>query len=159
MKVIKINPFDKTVEEVVLSDPHSLSEIYTLLSDEERGIVVDMFDVFRFGGQIDDVIYIDDEGLFKENQAFYRIGTIPLAGIGLIVGTDNQGGTIAPAISVEHVRYLFDRNVFSWVETSDQGMQELRDMNEAGAKRMEAAGLKVERTEFGFLASGPIGAP
>jgi hypothetical protein len=155
MKAIKINPFDQSITEIDLPGGGDLSAIYGALSHPEAGIEVNMFDVFRIGGDVTDVIYIDDEGLFKSDQMFYRIGMQPLAGIGILVGTDKEGDTIEPSISLDHVRYLFDRNIFSWVASPFDAMQQIRGQSEAAAKAAEAKGLQVERTEFGFMAFGP----
>jgi|TARA_B110000263_G_C14894340_1_gene323262 hypothetical protein len=64
------------------------------------------FDVVR----IDDVnsIYIDDEGLFVEDQRYFTYegdtDTVTLAGNGLILGVDDEGETIEPTLTLEHVK-------------------------------------------------------
>lgn len=61
-----------------------------------------------------DGVYIDDEGLYKEGQYFWihKNFPTPLAGIGILVGTDENGDTIPPSISIKefrtHIRFIGD---------------------------------------------------
>ncbi len=52
-----------------------------------------------------DVIYVDDEGLFVEDPAFfmYKGFPTPMAGKGLVVGTDEEGADIAPSVDMDHL--------------------------------------------------------
>lgn len=62
----------------------------------------------------DDVIYVDDEGLIKGPvYQFFGVKGYPqpLAGRGLVLGTDKQGNSIAP----ETTREWLHQNVF-WIE-------------------------------------------
>ncbi len=64
------------------------------------------FDVVR----IDDInsIYVDDEGLFVEDQLYFKYtGTtdsVILAGNGLILGVDDEGETISPSLTLKDVQ-------------------------------------------------------
>jgi len=156
MKAIKINPFDQTTSMIEL-DSDDLASVRQHLSRPEADIEVSFFDVFRFGGDTKDIIYVDDEGLFQQNQAFFRVGAIPLAGIGLLVGTGHDGEDTDPNLSLAQIDYLFERNVFSWVKAenpslaADQALREIAIANEIAAQTMEASGHTVKRTPFGFI--------
>jgi hypothetical protein len=90
MKAFLINPFDKTVSEVDYSGDYK--DIYKLINAE-------LFDVVYIDGN--NAIYVDDEGLFKNEQAFFQVGYAMLAGYGLVLGTDDEGESISPAISLK----------------------------------------------------------
>ena len=49
-----------------------------------------------------DVIYVDDEGLYVEDQRFFMIEGYPhpLAGYGLLLGTDDEGESVRPKSNV-----------------------------------------------------------
>jgi len=49
-----------------------------------------------------DGVYLDDEGLYADNQHFWMHANYPqpLVNIGVFVGTDNQGNTIPPPTSL-----------------------------------------------------------
>ena len=61
-----------------------------------------------------DGVYVDDEGLFKEGQYFWihKNYPTPLAGNGILVGTDKNGNTIPASISLKefrtHIRFIGD---------------------------------------------------
>lgn len=80
----------------------SLASIYAALSHEKHP--VDCIDALRLPGS--DVIYLDDEGLFKDHDHWFRLHGYhqPLRGRGLVVGTDRGGNAKAPDISIEQVR-------------------------------------------------------
>ena len=90
MKAYLIDPFEKSINEVEYSGDYQ--DIYKLIN-------ADLFDV----AYIDDGIgvFVDDEGLFKDNQAFFQVGYAMLAGYGLVLGTDDEGESIAPDISLK----------------------------------------------------------
>lgn len=83
-----------------LIDPEtsSISEVETDYSSRSIYKLIDaqLFDVVYINDQRD-VIYVDDEGLFHSKH-FFRIEGYPspLAGKGLVLGTDNEGETISP---------------------------------------------------------------
>ena len=97
MKALLIDVKNQEVTEVEHDD--TLESIYNHINCRT-------FDVVR----IDDVnsIYIDDEGLFVEDQLYFKyIGTtdsVSLAGNGLILGVDDEGETIEPTLTLEHVK-------------------------------------------------------
>jgi len=97
MKAILINVKDQSITEV--EHDNTLDNIYDLLNCRT-------FDVVR----IDEVdsIYIDDEGLYVEDQLFFEFGgdaqSVRLAGNGLILGVDDQGYSTSPKITLEEVQ-------------------------------------------------------
>ena len=97
MKAILIDVINKEVREVEHDD--TLESIY-------KHVDCGTFDVVR----IDKVnsIYIDDEGLFVEDQQFFNyvidLRVANLAGNGLILGVDDEGNTIEPTLTLEEVK-------------------------------------------------------
>ena len=97
MKAILIDVINKEVNEVEHDD--TLSSIY-------KHIDCGTFDVVR----IDDTnsIYIDDEGLFVEDQLYFKYtgttNSVSLAGNGLVLGVDEEGETTSPTLMLEEVK-------------------------------------------------------
>tara|TARA_A100001201_G_C3984961_1_gene169801 strand:+ start:289 stop:627 length:339 start_codon:yes stop_codon:yes gene_type:complete len=98
MKAILIDVKNEEVREVEFDD--TLKNIYELVDCAT-------FDVVR----IDETngIYVDDEGLFVEDQLFftyvhYNNYCQTLAGNGLILGVDSEGNSISPTLSLEEVQ-------------------------------------------------------
>lgn len=100
MKAILIDPFNVSVTEVEHNGDYK--HIYTLLSHPEHPVTC--FTVV--GIENDDAIYVDDEGLFKEPKHFFIWNTYPqpLAGRGLILGTNADGDSKSPVITVDQVK-------------------------------------------------------
>jgi hypothetical protein len=87
MKAFLIDPQEKTVSNIDIDD--SLQAYYDVLECRT-------FDVVRINNE-GDVIYVDDEGLFTKSYFFtYNGYTSPLAGKGLVLGTDSEGASIPP---------------------------------------------------------------
>tara|TARA_R100001594_G_scaffold80379_1_gene114892 strand:+ start:1119 stop:1454 length:336 start_codon:yes stop_codon:yes gene_type:complete len=110
MKAILIDVKNEEVKEVEHDD--TLKNIYELVG-------CSTFDVVR----IDNIngIYVDDEGLFVEDQLFFTYHgdtySQTLAGNGLILGVDSEGNSIAPTITLEEVEEAIDfqqRGVDAW---------------------------------------------
>jgi len=100
MKAYLIDPFKSEVTEVEYDGNYE--SIYAHIHCET-------FDVVRIGEG--DVIYIDDEGLLKaENplngQRWFAFNGYPLAGYGLVLGTDENGESIAPVSPFEWVKSM-----------------------------------------------------
>lgn len=57
-----------------------------------------------------DVIYVDDEGLFKGPTSFFLVEGYPqpLAGRGIVVGTDAEGNDVPPKTTEEWLRENLD---------------------------------------------------
>lgn len=104
MKAILVDPFARTITEVEYTGDYT--NIY-------EHIQAQAFDVVRINRK-GDAIFVDDEGLINgnENQQFFGwIGYVnPIAGRGLILGTDDEGESISPSIDIEtakqHVIWL-----------------------------------------------------
>ena len=98
MKAILINPFDETIEEIEYSG--NWRDISNLIE-------CDMFTVAYFD-DTDDSVYVDDEGLYVENQAFFTIGSYPppRAGRGLLLGTDEEGDSTDCKTTLEEAKAM-----------------------------------------------------
>jgi hypothetical protein len=107
MRAILINPFAKTVSEVEYNGHYK--HIYELIDCET-------FTVVRLSRT--EVLFIDDEGLIVDKpQRFFSYAGYPqpLAGIGLILGEDEEGETVATKLTVDQVR---DKVTFPAVEVA-----------------------------------------
>ena len=101
MKAILIDVKNEEVKEVDHDD--TLQQIYKFVDCAT-------FDVLR----LDETngIYVDDEGLFVEDQLFFTYHgdnyTHTLAGNGLILGVNGGGETISPTITLAEVEEAVD---------------------------------------------------
>ena len=98
MKAILINV--KTQEITEVEHDGTLKNIYKHLDCRT-------FDVVNIDGT--NSIYVDDEGLFVENQLYFEYSgserAVRLAGNGLILGLNHESGdSISSTLSVEEVR-------------------------------------------------------
>lgn len=100
MRAFLIDPGARTLTTVEYDGDYTT--IYQLLG-------IDTFDVVRFGDD-GDVIYVDDEGLMKGPTDFFLIEGYPqpIAGKGLVLGTDAEGDDIEPKVSEEWLRENLD---------------------------------------------------
>ena len=98
MQAILINPFDKTIEEVDYSG--DWRDISSLLE-------CDIFTTAYFADTPDSV-YVDDEGLYVEDQALFTIGDYPqpLAGRGLILGCNDEGDSVDCETTLEEAKAM-----------------------------------------------------
>ena len=109
MKAILINVKDQSITEV--EHDNTLNNIYDLLNCRT-------FDVVRIDET--DGIYVDDEGLYVEDQLFFEYGgdvqAVRLAGNGLILGVDDEGNSISPTVTLKEVqgRVGFLPNQYTW---------------------------------------------
>jgi len=101
MKAILIDVKKEEVREVEHDD--TLKNIYELVDCAT-------FDVVRIDNT--NGIYVDDEGLFVEDQLFFTYHgdtySQTLAGNGLILGVDSGGNSIAPTLTIEEVQEAID---------------------------------------------------
>jgi len=90
MRGILINPWTSEVTEVDVGD--GIDPIYQYLSKGLTGPV----GTFTTGASWDngDIMYVDDEGLFKLKNRAFMIHDQTLVGMGLILGTDSWGSAI-----------------------------------------------------------------
>ena len=100
MQAILINPFDKTIEEIEYSG--DWKDISSLLE-------CDIFTTAYFD-DTDDSVYVDDEGLYVEDQAFFTIGSYPhpLAGRGLILGCNDEGDSVDCKTTLEEAKAMVE---------------------------------------------------
>ncbi|CAB4122576.1 hypothetical protein UFOVP28_16 [uncultured Caudovirales phage] len=108
MKAFLIDPFARSITEVDFDGNYK--SIYPFIG-------ADLF-TGAYPWENGDMIYVDDEGLFKSDQAFFVAnGYGPLAGKGLVLGTGANGDNAEPLTA------LADLNV-DWVvidSTAPQG--------------------------------------
>lgn len=93
-----IDPFTQSISEVNYSGDYK--EICNHLQ-------CDLFDVVYINRE-NDCVFINDEGLFKENQTFFKVSGYPepLAGRGLVLGTTQDGDSCSPMLSIEELRSM-----------------------------------------------------
>lgn len=93
MRAYLIDPITRTITEVDYSGDYH--QIYTFIGCET-------FDMSRLN-HAGDVVFVDDAGLLKpqppENFFYHANYPEPLAGRGLVLGTDEEGETVAPSVT------------------------------------------------------------
>lgn len=95
MRAYLIDPTEKTVVEIDYDG--DFRSIYTLIEAELFAAV--------FLNTNQDCVYIDDEGLLKPNTFFQIQGyPNPLAGKGLVLGTNAEGESIEPSLNLSWLR-------------------------------------------------------
>ena len=99
MKGILINPFDTTIKEVVYTGDYR--EIYDLVD-------CTTFDCVRIYETQD--MYIDDEGLFKNNQRYFRMVEIGAnyGGKALLLSHDDEGETTSTNLDLQMVQDMIE---------------------------------------------------
>lgn len=102
MKAILIDAKARTITEV--EHDGNYRQLYTLLSGDEPG-KVELFTAVQINDQ-GDTLYVDDEGLLKPQEHFFRWTNYdhPFAGNGVILGTDDDGNSTAPHIPLDVVK-------------------------------------------------------
>jgi hypothetical protein len=96
MNAYLIDPFQRAVTLIEYSGQYE--DIY-------KHIEPDLFDVVEINRHRD-CVFIDDEGLINgKPQEFFLIRGYPqpLAGYGLVLGTDAEGNTVAPTATLDEV--------------------------------------------------------
>ena len=124
VKGILIDPFACTVTEVE-HDAESINNIYDLISHET--MPVDCFTcAYARALAPGDAIFVDDEGPFKKPDRFFTYpgNPQPLAGKGLLLGSDIDGNTSSALtpIYLARIGVLFFRttnNVHALEETTE----------------------------------------
>jgi hypothetical protein len=126
MRAILIDPFKCEVTEIDY-DNSNFENLYPLLSHES--MPVDCFTVIDYGEG--ETLYVDDEGLLKNPERGFLLGNSqPLAGKGVMLGSDEDGNSIATKIPLEDIkdRVLFFEftprgllaTIVPWVDNSGQ---------------------------------------
>ena len=122
MKAFRIDPLNKKITEVEYNGDYK--QIY-------NHIDASTFDVATLYDNGDGA-YIDDEGLFVENQHFWihKNFPTPLAGIGLLLGLDEEGDSTAPKTTIEElnsdVKWVGDRHDVTVLVRFNPGMEDYR---------------------------------
>ena len=98
MRAILIDPVKKVVTEVEYSG--DFNQIYELIHAS----------CFTMAGRVGrDSMYVDDEGLFDPKFGWFKWVSYPtpLAGYGLLMGTDRAGETVAAVSKIEDLEVEF----------------------------------------------------
>ena len=107
MKAILIDSVERTVRSVEVDG--SLDSLYASLSSQPQ-YNVELVD--RVVVDDNNLVWVDDEGLLKEPQHFFiwkgTERTVPLAGLGLVLGTTEDGESCDTTLTVEEVRSQID---------------------------------------------------
>lgn len=95
MKGILIDPFAKTVEWVSVEP--GIDAIYALIQAQP-------FDIVRLPHNHS--LFIDDEGLYRENQAYWQLPSFarPMAGRSLILGDTDDGDNKSCQYEIKRIR-------------------------------------------------------
>ena len=113
-----IDPFEKTITPVYYDGDYR--SIYTLID-------CSTFTVASCGSYD---LFVDDEGLFREDQQFFATVDYPqpLGGKALVTGVDEEGNTIPPSITLEELeaRVMWVAGVVWEDEGPEQARDELR---------------------------------
>lgn len=94
MKGYLINPFDQTIKPVTLEKENTLQQIYTLC---ECRLIDAVYSID------DHTVFVDDEGLFVENQRYFKLCGQPLAGKALVLGVNEEGDSTDVKLWVEDI--------------------------------------------------------
>lgn len=100
MRAIHINAVDHTVDEITVPDTDQLAELQRLV-----GGYIEVAHRFPNG----DILYVDEEGLFKDPTHFFAVSGAhqPFAGNGVILGPEDSEGEETPAQTpVARIRHL-----------------------------------------------------
>jgi hypothetical protein len=105
MTGILIDPFLKKLTNVKVGTDHTLQDMYKHIGCSYVETVN-----YTHISVIED-IWVDEEGLMKPSgeQRFFKVSNLPylhhgvIAGRGLILGSDREGGTISTSLTIEEV--------------------------------------------------------
>ena len=107
MRAILIDPYAQEIVEVEYSGDYN--DIYKFLQ-------CDLFTTVYMPDTMDS-IYVDDEGLYVENQRYFKFADYPqpLAGMGLVLGCNDEGDSVSCESTLEQVK--------AQVEWCDEGTE------------------------------------
>ena len=94
MKAILIDPYDRSISEVEYNGDYK--QIYDLIDSPSR-----CFDIARL--ENGDGIYVDDMGMC-DGLKLFTYNDYPLAGKALILGSDEEGDSTPPFVTLEEVK-------------------------------------------------------
>jgi len=118
---ILIDPFLKKVTNVNVGTDNTLQDMY-------KHIGCSMVEVVSFGDVND--LWVDEEGLLKRDQRFFKVHNLPfghhgvIAGKGLLLKCGDSGGTESTTLDIEEVmpRISWDFSVNGKVYNSETGL-------------------------------------
>ena len=118
---ILIDPFLKKVTNVNVGTDNTLQDMY-------KHIGCSMVEVVSFGDVND--LWIDEEGLLKRDQRFFKVHNLPfghhgvIAGRGLFLKCGDEGGTESTTLDIEEVmpKISWDFSVNGKVYNSETGL-------------------------------------
>ena len=118
---ILIDPFLKKVTNVNVGTDNTLQDMY-------KHIGCSMVEVLSFGDVND--LWVDEEGLLKRDQRFFKVHNLPfghhgvIAGRGLLLKCGDTGGTESTTLDIEEVmpRISWDFSVNGKVYNSETGL-------------------------------------
>ncbi len=108
MRVIVINPWNQTVTEAEHNGNYR--DYYRLLSGDTRDgcapTKVDTFALADIGDPDQHIMFVDDEGLFRDPQAYFMLGgqSAVFAGRGVIARSDGGEDEVGATLTLEEVR-------------------------------------------------------
>lgn len=99
MRAILINPHDKSITEVDYDG--RIEHMYELIGCS----LVTAVTVYREEDGSQETLWLDDEGLFVNDQKFFMWAEYPqpLAGRGLVLGTSPEGDSIATKLDISKI--------------------------------------------------------
>lgn len=102
-KAYLIDPFEMKISGVTYNGDYKT--IYKWLDTPYN--TVSAFDVVYLNDK-DDCVYVDDEGLLCDPSHFFILKGYPqpLAGKGLVLGTNGEGDSVSPKITLEELREM-----------------------------------------------------
>ena len=124
MKAFRIDPINQSITEVKYNGDYK--QIYTHIDAK----TFDHATLYENG----DGAYIDDEGLFVKNQYFWihKNYPTPLAGIGLLLGSNEEGDSTTPKTTIEElkrdVKWVGDRHDVTVSVRFNPGMEDFRPL-------------------------------
>jgi len=92
MKAVYIDPYDETVSEIDYNGDYK--EIYNLIGCRT-------FDCVRLDDTND--MYVDDEGLLRNPNRYFKYGEHTIAGNGLILAHNDEGESVGTELSSDDV--------------------------------------------------------
>ena len=127
-----IDPFEKKVTTVKVDTTNTLKSMYKLIGCS----VVEVVGLFRpddiFGDEFPEDIWCDEEGLLnpRGEQRFFKISDVPaehhgiIAGRGLILQGDKEGGTRSTSLTIEDIlpRISWDFTHNNMIYSSETGL-------------------------------------
>lgn len=118
IKGLLIDPINKKVTEVEFE--HSLDEIYKLINCDTFAVP------FIFSNN--DSLFVDDEGLLKDPEHFFMISEYgrPIAGMGLILGTDEEGESVSAKTKEIEVLWMTRNETRLWARSEQESVDKLR---------------------------------